>query len=50
MLWSSRGRSKTPATPKMEFFATLVDGRRLETNNTTTTLILDAGMVLDTSL
>ena len=41
---------KTHATLKMEFFVTLADGWRSQTNNTKNTLILDAAMVLDTSL
>ena len=40
----------TPAISKMEFFVTLVDGRRSQTNNTTKTFILDVAMVLGTSL
>ena len=44
----SRGGSKTPATPKMEFFVTLVDGWRPQTNYTTETFILVVAMVLDT--
>ena len=36
----------TPAISKMEFFVTLVDGRRSQTNNTTKTFILDVAMVL----
>ena len=33
----------------MEFFVTLVDGWRLQTNNTKKTFILDVAMVLETS-
>ena len=50
MLLSSRGGSKTPATPKTEFFVTLVDGWKPQTNNATKTFILDIVMVLDMSL
>ena len=37
-------------TPKMEFFVTLADGCRLQTNNSTETFIVDVSMVLDMSL
>ena len=36
---------KTPATPMVEFFVTLVDGWRSQTNNTTTNFILDTAIV-----
>ena len=41
---------KTHMTLKMEFFVTLADGWRSQTNNAINTFILDATMVLDTSL
>ena len=47
MLLSYRSTSKTPATPKMEFFVTLVEDPRLQTN-ATGRFILDVAMVLDT--
>ena len=40
----------SPATLKIEFFVTLVDGWSPQTNNTTKTFILDVMMVLDMSI
>ena len=42
-------RSKTPATPKMEFFVMSVDHWMLQTN-ATKSFILDVAMDLDKSL
>ena len=44
-LESARGASKTPVTPKMEFFVTLVDGWRPQTS-ATKGFVLDVAMVL----
>ena len=44
---SSRGGSKTLATPKIKFSVTFVDGRKPQTN-ATKSFILDFAMVLDT--
>ena len=47
MLQSPSDGYKTPTTPKIEFFVTLVDGLRPQTSSTTKIFILDGAMVLD---
>ena len=45
-----QGGPKTPASPKTEVSVTLVDGWRLQINNTTKIFILDVATILDMSL